>query len=64
MKMTDERLREWLQTGTDDDLLHLARFIERELTRRVQAADSHGDGPLVNAICAAARTVFVANLVW
>jgi hypothetical protein len=64
MKMTEDRLEEWLQSGTDDDLLLLARKIRGDLQRRIDESDSRGDGPHVNALCAAAREIFAPCLTW
>lgn len=64
LKMSEDRLIEWLKTGTNDDLLILARAIRTELVCRVNQADSLGDGSMVNALCAAAREVFAPNTTW
>lgn len=69
-RLTDQRrlpeddLVEWLESGTNDDLLLLAHYARKILTRRLDEADAHGDGPLVNALCHHLRRVFYSDLRW
>lgn len=64
MNLAEERTAAWLEHVTDDDLFMLARLIRRELSKRIEEFDAHGDGPMVNALCIEARKYFTACLVW
>jgi hypothetical protein len=55
---------DWLDQGTYDDWLYLARAARKRLCRAIEEADARGDGPLVNALCQACREVFAANMIW
>ena len=54
----------WLQTLSDDDVLRVAQLCREALARRIDQADTIGDGPRVNALCAATRKQFTAGLRW
>lgn len=55
---------DWLDQATDDELLWFARKCREHYARRLDAYDARGDGPMVNAMCAAAREVFRPGLRW
>lgn len=64
MSASKRQIDAWLLTATNDEVLELARKARVTIARRIDAADARGDGPLVNALVAAARSVFAPGLAW
>lgn len=55
---------DWLRELSSEQLFGLAKEIRIELVVRIDHADAIGDGPMVNALCATARRIFVPGLCW
>jgi hypothetical protein len=54
----------WLTEATADELFWFVAKVREHVASRIDVADAHGDGPLVNALCWVARQHFSPGPRW
>lgn len=64
LRLPEDQLNEWLDQGTYEDYFYLVLACRKRLAKAIQQADSVGDGPLVNALVARCRQIFLPSLLW